>query len=57
MDVEDAGSSGGKEALEPRFPNQNDLVAICGRLNELGALYIIVEDCHHCQRYVTRDDW
>jgi hypothetical protein len=42
MDTEDAGSTAGKEGLEPRFPHRGDLVAICRRLNELGAKYIII---------------
>ncbi len=42
MDDEDAGSAGAKDELEPRFPHDDDLVLICGRLNELGAKYVIV---------------
>lgn len=42
MDDEDAGSAGAKDDLEPRFPNDSDLVLICGRLNELGAKYVVV---------------
>lgn len=42
MDVEDAGAAGGKDELEPRFPHRGDLAAICRRLNELGARYLVV---------------
>lgn len=42
MDVDDAGSAGAEESLEPRFPDTGDLVKLCGRLNELGAKYVII---------------
>lgn len=42
MDVDDAGSAGPKDNLEPRFPDAADLVRICRRLNELGAKYVII---------------
>jgi hypothetical protein len=42
MDDEDAGSAGPKDGLEPRPPEEGDLVRICQRLNDLGAKYIVV---------------
>ena len=40
MDVEDVGSTG--DELVPRAPEENDLVALCAKLNELDAVYLIV---------------
>jgi len=42
VDDQDAGSTGGKEELEPRAPQMGDLAAICLRLNEVGAAYMVV---------------
>jgi hypothetical protein len=42
VDDEDAGSAGAKDDLEPRFPNDADLVLICRRLNELGAKNVVI---------------
>ena len=42
MDAEDAHSSDETAELEPRIPQENDLVVLCRRLNELGAKYIVV---------------
>lgn len=36
------GESGTGQELEPRAPLQEDLVALCRRLNELGAKYVVV---------------
>ena len=40
MDDESANTPTGE--LEPRAPTQADLVALCRRLNELGAKYLVV---------------
>jgi hypothetical protein len=42
MDAENAGSAGEDEDLIPRLPEMEDLVALCRRLNELGARYIVI---------------
>jgi len=42
MDAEDAGSADEKEELISRLPEMEDLVAVCRRLNELGARYIVI---------------
>ncbi len=44
MDAEDARPQGEIDfgQLEPRPPGEDDLVKICGRLNELGAHYIVI---------------
>jgi hypothetical protein len=42
MDAENAGSAGEDEDLIPRLPEMEDLVALCRRLNELGARYVII---------------
>lgn len=42
MDAEDAGSTGDENELTPRLPEMEDLVAVCRRLNELGARYIVI---------------
>jgi hypothetical protein len=42
MDVNDAGSAGAKDDLDPRIPDAGDLVQICRRLNELGAKYVVI---------------
>ena len=42
MDAEDAGSAGENEDLIPRLPEMEDLVAVCQRLNELGARYLVI---------------
>jgi hypothetical protein len=41
MDDQDAGSER-DEQLTPRAPEERDLVAICRRLNELGAKYVVI---------------
>lgn len=42
MDGENAGSAGEEGELIPRLPEMEDLVAVCQRLNELGARYIVI---------------
>jgi hypothetical protein len=42
MDAEDAGPAGEEDELIPRLPGRADLVALCRRLNELGARYVVV---------------
>jgi hypothetical protein len=42
VDVADDGSAGGEEELIPRLPRMEDLVALCRRLNELGARYVVI---------------
>jgi hypothetical protein len=41
MAIEDDGAPGTEE-LVPRAPEETDLVAICRRLNELGARYVVI---------------
>lgn len=42
MDAENAGAPPEDQELEPRQPEEEDLVALCRRLNELGARYVVV---------------
>ncbi len=42
MDVEDAGVKPDPKDLEPRPPDENDLVGLCRQLNAGGALYVVV---------------
>jgi hypothetical protein len=41
MDDQNAGPERDEE-LVPRAPEERDLIAICGRLNELGAKYVVI---------------
>jgi hypothetical protein len=41
MDDQDAGTER-EEELVPRAPEERDLVAICRRLNQLGAKYVVI---------------
>lgn len=43
MDDEDAGEERTPlSELEPRQPTEDDLVLLCGRLNEIGARYVVI---------------
>ena len=42
MDDPEFGGSSSQEALEPREPSTEDLVDLCGHLNQLGAKYIVI---------------
>ncbi len=42
MDGENAGPVPGTEDLEPRAPEERDLVALCAQLNALKARYVVI---------------
>jgi hypothetical protein len=42
MDESNVGAQPDSKDLEPRPPLEADLVALCGKLNELGARYVVI---------------
>ncbi len=44
MADEDVDPASRTKELEPRPPEENDLVAVCGRLNELDAKYVVIRE-------------